>query len=222
MNEEQLIANFEPHEVATTTQLMECMQGVPSTDKYRRMVMLLLRGHYSHPDNYGSEYAHLGCYYYAPNRAGTLDVDLTDKNLDDFPDDFPGIYVGFGGMDLEKLAMGNTAGLSNDLSRTFVAKESVLTLSVIHVTKEPGHACQLADMSTMILMALGKPFSGKTGASGFEVEGYAPPKKQLPSPKRHYAVAMTVKIYYNLTVTRNVESHRIRRIAFIVNASSAS
>lgn len=216
---EQLINDFESHEVATAEELLECMHRPPSAAKFRRTVMLLLRGHYSHPDNYGDEYAHLRCFRYAPDKSSTLHVGFTHLPQDENPDNYPGIYVGFGGVQLTQLAIGNVAGYTDDSSGTHLAKQADLTLVINHVAKEAGDAYELADMSAMILTAMGTPVAMKSGASSFEVEGYAEPKKEVPSPDRYYTVAMTVKISYTHAVTRSVESHRIRRIAILTDHS---
>jgi hypothetical protein len=56
---EQLISDFENHEIDTTKSILECIRGPITSSKFRRIVMLLLRGHYSNSDNYGEEYKHL-------------------------------------------------------------------------------------------------------------------------------------------------------------------
>jgi hypothetical protein len=117
---------------------------------------------------------------------------------------------------LSKLAFGNHGGLSEDMSGNYLSKQADLTLVIRHTAKEAGDAYDLADMSAMVLTAMGHPLMMQSGATSFEVEGYGEPKKEVPSPDGYYAVAMTLKITYTNVVTRSVESHRIRRIASIV------
>jgi hypothetical protein len=230
---EQLIETFEPQEIETTQSLLECMDGAATSSKFRRIVMLLLRGHYSNPENYGPEYEHLKCFKWtgdtdstisvgmAPHhrRDATVSVGLSHQNDDRRPEDYPGIYIGFGGVEFRKLALANAAWESEDNSQNYVAKQAVLTLLVNHVCREAGDAYDLADMSAMVLTALGRPFALKSGAQEFSIEGISEPKKELPAPNRYYAVAMTVKITYTLSVTRSIESHRLRRIAAMITLS---
>lgn len=213
----EYINNFSAQEVQTARDILACVDGAPSSSKLRRMVMLLLKGHYSHPENYGAEYEHLACYRHTSDKDSTLQVGFTHLNNDKNPDDFPGIYVGFGGVTLSKVAMGDVSGRTDDNSGTHVTKQATLTLLVNHVAKEAGDAYDLADMSATLLMALGRPMVLSAGALELSVEGYAEPKKEVQAPNRYYTVAMTVKISYNHAVTRSIESHRIRRIVAMVD-----
>lgn len=213
---EQLISDFENHEIGTTKSILECVRGPVTSSKFRRIVMLLLRGHYSNAENYGDEYAHLGCYTWHDGPSPTLHVGFTGLPKDSATDNHPGVYVGFGGVELSKLVLGNHSGLSEDMSGNYLSKQADLTIIIRHTAKEASDAYDLADMSAMVLTAMGHPLMLQSGATAFEVEGYGEPKKEVPAPDGYYAVAMTLKITYTNVVTRSVESHRIRRIASIV------
>lgn len=215
---EQLIAEFSPAEVQTTEQLLQCMQGPPSGAKFRRIIMLLLRGHYSNSENYGDEYKHLSCYTYSEDPPGSLEVGFSQQNVYENPDKFPGIFVEFGGVELSRAAVGDFAGHSEDTSRTYVSRLATMTLLVHHVAQRASDAYDLADMTTMVLSAMAEPFCLRAGAMSLEVAGYAVPKKELEAPTRYYDVATSVKIAYTHSVTRSVESHRIRRIAMQITA----
>ena len=214
---ETYIEDFDPAEVQTVRDILACVEGAASSSKLRRMVMLLLRGHYSNPENYGKEYEHLACYRHTGDKEETLHVGFTHLNDDQSPDAFPGVYVGFGGVTLSKLGIGDLSGHTYDNAGTHMTKQATLTLVVNHVAKEAGDAYDLADMSAAVLLALGRPVVQSSGAIELSVEGYEEPKKELPAPNRYYTVAMTVKISYNLAVTRSIESHRIRRIVLLVD-----
>jgi hypothetical protein len=220
LSDDQLIAKFTPREVATTKCLLECMDAPPTSGRFFRIVLLMLRGHYANPANYGEVFEHLKCFWWDPdNLAATLAVEPATGGKDDSPDAYPGIYVEFGGVTMDRLALGNHSGLSNDMGANYLAKRSTLTLKVNHVAKEMTDAYDLADMSAVMFTALAPPFAEKCGASLFEVEGYAAPKKEVPAPDRYYTVAMTIKISYTHSVTRSIESHRIRQIAMILDQS---
>lgn len=214
---EQYISDFSANEVQTARDILACVEGSPTSSKLRRMIMLLLRGHYSNPDNYGAEYQHLACYRYSDDEYSTLHVGFSHLSNDNSPDNYPGIYVGFGGVTLSKLGLGDVSGHTFDNSGTHITKQATLSLVVNHVAKEAGDAYDLADMSATVLMALGRPMVQSSGAAELSVEGYGEPKKELQSPNRYYTVAMLVKISYNHAVTRSIESHRIRRIVSLVD-----
>jgi hypothetical protein len=213
---EQLLSDFEKHEVDTTRSLVECMALPPSSSKFRRIIMLLLRGHFSNAANYGEEYSHLGCYTWDDSSSPTLHVGFTHLPDDSTPTNYPGVYVGFGGVTKTKLAIADDGGMTDDYSGNYISKQNELTLVINHVAKEAGDAYDLADMSDMVLTAMGRLVMLQSGALAFEVEGYAEPKKETPSPDRYYTVAMSLKITYTHVVTRSVESHRIRRISTLV------
>lgn len=216
---EQLISDFERHEVDIAKEIVACAQLPPSASKFRRAVMLLLRGHYSNAANYGEEYAHLGCYTWDASKNPTLHVGFTHLPGDESPDNYPGVYVGFGGVVKSKLALADDGGRTEDYSGSFISKQNDLTLTVNHVTKLPGDAYDLADMSDMVLSAMGHPLMLQFGALSFDVTGYAEPKKEVPSPDGYYTVAMQLKISYTHVVTRSVVSHRIKRITTLVTTS---
>lgn len=218
-NSDQLLQSFSESEVATTSELLECLQGAPTSSKFRRMIMLFLRGHYSNAANYGTEFEHLKCYTYKPDGSGSLHVDFTQQNRDFAPDKLPGIYVAFGDVVLQREALGNRAGMSNDMGSTHISKSAKLSLIVHHVAQNAADAFDLADMSAMMLTALAEPMCMRAGASALEVMGYGQPKKELEPPTRYYDVAMGLEIYYTQAVTRSLESHRIRRIAMHITAS---
>lgn len=219
MTEQQLKDSFTPGEVETTESLIACMDKPPTAMKFRRVIMLLLRGHYASKENYGTGYEHLGCYEWSEGPASTLYVGLAGQYDDRNPDNFPGIYVSVRSLSFARESIGDKAGMSQDFSTTVLSRAATLTLDVLHVAGELNDAYDLAEMSAGVLTALGTPFALKSGARSFEVLGISEPQKETPSPDRHYAVAMTVKISYTSSVSRSVESHRIRRIAMELPAT---
>jgi hypothetical protein len=217
---EQLIDDVEYHEISNARELIECANTIPSAANFRRMIMLLLRGHYAHPEGYGSEFGHLQCYKWTNDKATcTLPIDFTHKHDDNASDNYPCIAVAFGGVTLEKVSTGNFAGHSEDLAGTHLSKMAVLTLNVLHTAKEAGDAYDLADMSCMALQAIGLELTMARGALAFDIEGFAEPKKEVVAPDRYYTVALVIKIAYTFSVTRSVESHRIRRIVLQIDAT---
>lgn len=218
MTPEQLREDFKPCEIETTESLISCMDGPATAMKFRRIIMLLLQGHYASSDNYGEAYAHLRCYQWANDKTSTLHVGVVGIPDDSKPDNYPGIYVGVRSIDYTKESIGDFAGMSADTSNTFLARAANLTLDVMHVAKEINDAYDLAEMSAVVLTALGQPFAMKSGARYFEVTGISALRKETLAPDRHYTVAMTVKISYTMSVSRSVESHRIRKIAMDITS----
>lgn len=213
---EQLISQFTAAEVETAEQILSCMKGPVTTGSLRRMLLLFLRGHYASADNYG-DFTHLKCFTWSSDpKTSSLSIEFTHNENDQKPDDYPGIFVGFAQTPFEKLAIGNFAGLSDDRSGTRLTKQAVANFEISHVTQDPGDAYDLAEMTASVLTAMADPLVRNAGASGLEVVNLAPPARKKPSPDKYYTVAANVQISYNISVTRTLESHRIRRIIMLL------
>ena len=218
---EELLANFTRSEVEATEDLLRCLDGPPTADTFRRMLLLFLRGHYSSVDNYMG-FDHLGCWTWDSDPAKrSLEVEFTHQDDDRNPDAYPGVYVGFADVNYERLGVGgNYAGSTNDLAGTHAAKETVANYVISHVARKASDAFDLAELTARVLTAMGPVLARNGGATGFEVLGMRQPSGKKPSPKTHYTVATPVQIKYTLAVTRSLESHRIRMISQIISSTS--
>jgi len=214
--EDQLIDDFSEQEVKITKDLLACqdLQAMPSS--LRRAILLTLRGHYSNPVNYGEYYQHLSCYVYNEEGPSTLHVGYTSQNDDSKPDNTPGIYIGFGQTIYTKTGFGNFAGYTDDRSGTYLSKLNEMTLSIRHIADSADDAHDLADMTAFVLTVLADPIIRKMNAMGLEVTSVGIPERKNQSPQRDYGVVTEVKISYTSSVTRSVESHRLRRIALMI------
>jgi len=221
MDRDELIDKFTRHEVETTEEMLGCLKGPVTAYNFRRMVLLFLRGHYSSSDNYMG-FDHLHCYFWHPDeKLRRLMIEMTHNGSDRKPDAYPGIYVGFGKMDLETLGIGgNFAGNSRDLAGTMVSKESTLVLQISHVARNPQDAWDLAELTGRALQAMGSPLARNAGATGFEVMGLQTPESKKPTPEDYYTVATAVQIKYTQGVIRSLESHRVRQITLLIETNS--
>lgn len=225
-NAEQLLKqDFSVHEVVAVHDLMACMQGALSNSAFRRIIMLMLRGHYASSENYPADLQHLSCYTWKPKeksgKEGTLAVDFTYKFDDKKPDNVPGIFVGFGGSVLSKLGMGDHHSHSMDRATENLTKSSKLTIRVHHITKSLDDSCDLAEMSQLFLLAMSRVVRHVTGAEGFEVLGYSEAvKNKLSSDESNYEVVLSVEISYTLAAALSEESHRIRVISGVIGSTT--
>lgn len=217
ITEDQLFDEFSPEEVQLTRDLLACqkLQAMPST--LRRAILLLLRGHYSNAANYGEYYQHLDCYTYNEGPTSTLYVGYTHQNDDSKPARTPGIYIGFGQSEYSKTGLGNYAGINDDRSGTYVSKIVDMTLQIRHIANSADDSHDLADMTAFVMTAMARPLVMQMNAMNLEVTSVGVPEKKNPSPSRDYAVVTSVKISYTSAVTRSVESHRLRRIAQLID-----
>ncbi len=220
MNRNELISNFSADEVETAEDLLHCLQGPVTADKFRRLLLLFLQGHYSSADNYEG-FEQLSCYVWTRDKkTSRLTIRFTHNSADNAQDEYPGIYLVFGKLDYEKLGIGNYAGSTQDSAGTHIAKEATLTFSINHVFKNASDAYDAAEMTSRILTSMGAPLARNGGANGLEVLGLEVPKEKKPSPENYYTVATNVRILYTLAVTRTLESHRIRRITQILTVQA--
>jgi len=213
---DQLKEDFYGHEIETVEELLQCAPLPNTASKFRRMVMLFLRAHYSSSENYPDD-ASFKCLVYSPDKKdSTLEVGFS--HLDDFsdPDNYPGIFVTIGDVKFTKLGMGNRAGYSEDLATTHMTKQADLALVIQHVAKEAHVAYDMADMTAFVLTAMAHPMVLNSGALSMEVEGFGKPITKNESPSDYYTVALVVKISYTFNVSRSIESHRIKTIASIL------
>lgn len=212
---------FSTYEIQTVYDLMACMQGAITNSSMRRIIMLMLRGHYSSALNNPSDMSHLSCYTWRPDdaagKSGTLVVDFTHVYSDSKPGDLPGIYVGFGGLTINKLAMGNHHSHSDDRSVENFASAGTLALRVHHITTSASDSYDLAEVSSLFLRAMARVFRETTGASSFEVRGYAEPaKNKLSNHATHYEVVLSLEISYTLSAALSEETHRIKTISGVI------
>lgn len=217
---DELLKDFLPHEVQTTRDLMCCLEGPPTADKFRRMLLLFLRGHYSSPLNYMG-FTQLNCLVWHPDQLQSkLAVEYSHNEDDRKADNYPGVFISFAENTFNKLAIGNIAGRTQDLSGTHKSKEAVLEFDIFHVAKVPSEAYDLAELTARVLLAFGHVLATKGGATGFEVIRMRPPVEKKPAPKEQYTVAIHVQITYTMAVTLSLESHRIRMISALLIAKS--
>lgn len=224
-NAQLLKDDFGVHEVVNVYDLMSCVNGPLSNSTFRRIVMLMLRGHYSSSANYPEDLTHLGCYIWQPEdtagKEGTLTVDFTHVFDDKKPDRVPGIFVGFGGVSLRKISMGDHHSHSEDRATENLARGTKLVIKVHHIAKSLDDAHDLAEMSQLFLLAMSRVVRFSTGAEGFEVQGYAEAvKNKLSNLATNYEVVLSIEISYTLAAALSEESHRIRVISGVIGSTT--
>jgi hypothetical protein len=216
---DDLVAQFSHREVTLAEDLLRCADAPPTSDKFRRMLLLLLRGHYSSPENYVAPFEHLRCYVWDDDpKKSSLTIDFTHAGDDQKPDRSPGIFVGFGPSTFSRVAIGDFLGQTQDAAGTMTGKLATVTFAVTHVNKNPHDASDMAEMTARLFQALAHLMFLHAGAMAMDVISVKEPEEKNPSPKDQYKVAVSVQVQYNHGVTRFLESHRLRRIVQRVSA----
>ncbi len=222
MKEEYFKADFTNQELLDARELLQCATGPATASGFRRALLLLLRLHFASPDNFGPAYKHLGCYTYAPNHGGTLEVDVLPRvaGNDTHTEDYPAIVVGFGAVDLTRMVVGDIHHVSTDMASRVLMQEAGAAFNIQFMLKNAGDAYDAAEMTASMLLALAAPMMMNTGARAFSVTGWGEPKQTSQSPNRYYTVAMNVRVVYNFLARLHEESHRVRSIINLVTSES--
>lgn len=216
LTEDQLIDDFSPQEIKITRELLACQELQPIPSTIRRAILLTLRGHYSNPANYGEYYQHLSCYTYSEDGPSSLFVGYTSQHDDSKVDNTPGVYIDYAESSWSKAGLGNYAGITDDYAGTHLSKLVDLNLTIRHIGHNPDDAHDMAEMTAIVLTALAQPIIMKMNAMGLEVTSIGKPERKTQTPLRDYFVVTAVRISYTSSVTRSIESHRLRRIAQVI------
>lgn len=221
MSDNTFIESFAPHEILGAQELLQCATGPATASGFRRALLLLLRLHFSSSANFGTSYQHLGCYTYAPDHGGTVEIDTLPRvaGNDTHTEDYPSIMVGFGAVDLTRMVMGDIHHLSDDMASRVLIQEAGASFNIQFMLKNAGDAYDAAEMTASMLMALAAPLMMNTGARSFAITGWGEPKQTSPSPNRYYTVAMNVRVVYNFLARLHEESHRVRSLITQVTAT---
>ena len=211
---EELIDDFYDYEIDAVKDLVGCVRGgINSASGYRRAILLFLRSAFASEKNYGPDFAHLNCYRWSKDaKDRTLAVDYSRRRDDNNPEK-DGIFIRFGGVRYGKDALDNFSGRSQDGARTDVSNIAQLSLIVEFVMPTVAEAYDLAEVAANLLRAMAAPMAVRAGAMEMRVEGFGAPVSKNQQPEEQSKVAMRLIFYYTSTVSRNLESHRLRRIA---------
>ena len=211
---DELIDDFYSYEIDAVKDLVGCVNGgIGSASGYRRAILLFLRSVFASEKNYTEDFAHLSCYRWSKDEnERTLTVDYARKRDDNNPEK-DGVFIRFGGVQYNKDVLNNFSGHSADGARTDVSNIAQLSLIIEFVMPTVAEAYDLAEVAANLLRALASPMVKRAGAMEMRVEGFGAPVNKNQQPEEQSKVAMRLIFYYTSTVSRNLESHRLRRIA---------
>lgn len=180
----------------------------------RRLFLLLTRLNFSDPAHYGSFYAdQFSTIIYSDDAtAKTLDVELMSLYTPSKTFSRPSVFVGFGGgMDFERVAVGDYAGSSTDNSREYTAHRVNATLLLNHTSKDSDQALALATLSATYFIGIQNLLKSCFGLQSFRAGKVTDAQKIEGNPDLTFLSTFTASLSYEYVVASSLESHRIKK-----------
>lgn len=200
-------------------ELLSCMDEPITAVNLRRIFLLLMRVHWSDSDHFGSIGQHLTCdqYNYADPRDG-LKVDLVETFDPENTSTSPGVYVGLKkGIKYKKKVVADFVEHSDDRARTDAVKEAQTLLVISHVNASADQALAMGEIDVTFLFGVRPALMQRMNIRGFDILTLTDPLKIDEAPNRDYQVDVVASLTFDLSVTTNIESHRIKKIATMLN-----
>lgn len=187
---------------------VSCSPLTPSS--IRRYFLLLIRSHFSDPDNYGEDLSEsLGCLWYNPDEQGApLDVRLTGVSGNKRHE----VVVGLHNIRGKSLVFDDVTGVSEDNSVVTRTMPTTAELSIKHVSPSADTAMDMAWTNLCFLLGFKEPIRSSIGLSGMKIGGLQSVAEEEKPPKPRFRVDLKVELIFNCSVATTQEGHRLKRI----------
>lgn len=200
---------------ALFSDLDNCPDRPLSSVTLRRIFTSLLKVHWSDSRNFGEFEDALGCLTYSDNTPETM---LTIAPTHAFYDQattqtLPGIFVGMG-IDYRKSGLDDFAGYSADRSDTYRTVAATAKVAITHVHRQPDLALSMAECTTGFLLGIKDYLKERLGVSEITLLGLSDVNRlQQFDTAKFFGVDLAMRVTFNLGVTVNLESHRLKKFA---------
>lgn len=187
----------------------------------RKFFKTLISAHWENPKNHGRYSDLLSCYTLKSeaNPNGVVTVKLSSDFDPKAPNPLPSIIVNLdGATTLEKKSIGNTVkspnGYENFKERDEESKGWIAStrLTIAHKFEGADEAIIAATSTLEMFCGSQDIFLKKIGFSLFEPKGMTGAKMVDPQPTRYFQVDVVVELDYNLIMSVNIESPRIKTV----------
>lgn len=198
-------------------ELCGCVTQSPITpSKLRRFFLLMLRGHWSDPGNYGPDLQDsLRCLKWTPEGppVGTLGIELqgakeavTLQNM---------IWATVGNFQARQVVFGHRGTLSEDNATQTYVMPCTAQLLINHDAPSIDQAFDMAWSTFCFLLGFQESILDALGGegAGFKVELVGEPRMQEIRPKDRFRVDVGAALSLNVAVVTTLESHRLKRVA---------
>lgn len=168
----------------------------PDPTVMRRMFLLVIRNHFSHPENYRNMRPLLEKFiYHQDDNIRTLDVELGSlfdpKKL---PKRTPTIFVNFGAVNFKDSGTGNHGGYSEDNATESVLQFAEGQFSILVVSLDSDEGGYLASQVTNLMMALTHVMCNNSDITYARVIGMSDPQLLKESPERAFVSSVTGQV----------------------------
>ena len=181
----------------------------------RRIFLLMLRLHYSDPDNFGDYKDLIGNLRYNDElKFSTLGIELLSTfEPESYKDGQANIFLGFQSHNFKKVAINNYSGQNTDGSSNYHVMPTDSVLVLRHVANTGDQALLIGEMTAAFLFGIRPMLMQKIGLRAMDVLSVSDPKIIDKAPERSFQVDVSVAINFGYVMTTNIESHRIKKIA---------
>jgi len=207
----------------SAVELYECFQKPINIVNLRRIMLLLLRVHWSDADNHADLGQELGCLTYSDTEASpALHVILNYAYNYKDTSQFPAVIVSFADTQLTKNTVANYAGAAVDNSATFSAIPAKTMVVISHVHSSADVATAMAESTATFLVGVREPTMKRLDLRAFDVLGVSRVRPLEKMPAKYFSVEVSLSIDFNMAVTVNLEGHRLKKYGQEFTAAAAS
>jgi hypothetical protein len=183
----------------------------------RRSMLMAFRMFFSNSDNYSHSDLKHPPIVYSPREDRTLDVELDFIYAADRVNQVPGVYVGFGTLQNNRVVIGDKAGTSPDNAADYFLSSGVLDLNVRHRATAPDMAYMLADHSVTSMMSVRHTLTRIPGIKDIELVSVGSIGIKDPHPSKEFQIDVMFKLSTELTWTHYQEGHRLKTVGLSVS-----
>ena len=183
---------------------------VPST--LRRMFLLLIRGHWSDPENFGPGLSDsLKCLHWSPDPGdSTVDIELGGSINQDVGEHV--IWITVGNYRFTKVTFGNRADYGEENATEYRTMPCQCQILFRHEAPTVDQAYDMAWTTFCFLLGFTDPILLALGgaAASFTPELIGEPQLKEESPAKRIRVDVGARLDINLTVATVLESHTLK------------
>ena len=207
--------------IQTFTELYECMRRPLDSVNLRRFFLMLIRAHWTDRVNHGALADFLDCMHYDEEpKDRTLDVELSHTFDPEKGSRRPGIYVGFGGVQLKTIGIGGSVERRPDNSARTEGKKAETMLKIGHINQSADMALMMAESNATLLQGIHKDIIANMDVLDMQVIGWSEPQLMEKAPDRNFQVDLQCAVSFNFMVEIDIESHRIKKFGTEFNATA--
>lgn len=190
-----------------------CRSTYLSPSGIRRLFLLLLRGHWSGPENHGSDLKDsLSCLIWdADEKISQVDIELqgTDRARNSGP---AAIFIKVGNFQFERVSFGARSEVSDDNAEVIYTYQTTCQALFVHEHPSLDVAYDMAWSTFSFFSGYAEAVSSIIGQDTWiEPKVLGEPQMSKDKPDERYRVDFGMEIKVSISVSTTLESHRLKR-----------